>query len=158
MSPVCNEGMRVSNFLDERNVLCIVALRMQLHHPWSCCTLDSAERNAMRLQLVSILIVSGLALASARPFAAETLLRDPKLPSVPPKALRQLSDNRVRQAIIRESQARYPGRCVCRYQTQDSNRRSCNRRHEVIKTTPIPLCYPAQVSEAMVRDWRRRHP
>jgi hypothetical protein len=112
----------------------------------------------MRLRLAGILIVSGLTLTAARPFAAETFLRDPNLPSVPPKALRQLSDNRVRQAIIRESQVRYLGRCVCRYQTQDSNHRSCNRRHEVIKTTPIPLCYPAQVSEAMIRDWRRRHP
>ena len=37
----------------------------------------------MGLRLAGILIVSGLALTATRPFAAETFLRDPNLPSVP---------------------------------------------------------------------------
>jgi hypothetical protein len=64
----------------------------------------------------------------------------------------------VREEIMRESQAHYPGRCVCRYQTQDSNRRSCKGRHEVIKTKPVPLCYPTQISDPMIKEWRQRHP
>jgi hypothetical protein len=46
-------------------------------------------------------------------------LHDP--PGVKPEALQQLSDNRVRQHIMRESQKRYSGRCVCQYQMKDSN-------------------------------------
>jgi len=108
--------------------------------------------------LAAALIASTLTLATAPPSVAQAPLRDPNLPSVSPQALQQLSDDRVRQAIMRESQAHYPSRCVCRYQTQDSNRRSCKGRHEVIKTKPVPLCYPAQISEAMIRKWRQRHP
>jgi hypothetical protein len=50
---------------------------------------------------------------------AQAPLHDP--PGVKPEALQQLSDNRVRQHIMRESQKRYSGRCVCQYQMKDSN-------------------------------------
>ena len=85
-------------------------------------------------------------------------LVDPNLPSVKPESLQQLSDNRVRQRIMLESQSHYSGRCVCQYQTKDSHGRSCKGRHEVIKTKPRPLCYPSQVDSEMVSDWRQRHP
>jgi hypothetical protein len=99
-----------------------------------------------------------ISLALAAPLWAQTSLHDPNLPSVKPEALQQLSDNRIRQQIMRDSQAHYPGRCVCRYQTLDSNRHSCKGRHEVIKSRTRPMCYPRQVTSAMVSDWRRRHP
>ena len=83
---------------------------------------------------------------------------NPNLQSVQPEALHHLSDNRIRQEIMQKSQARYAGRCICTYQSQDSNGRSCKGRHEVIKTRPAPLCYPAQVSDRSIRDWRTRHP
>jgi hypothetical protein len=85
-------------------------------------------------------------------------LIDPNLPSVKPESLQQLTDNRVRQRIMQESQSHYSGRCVCQYQTKDSYGRSCKGRHEVIKTKPQPLCYPSQVDSEMVSDWRQRHP
>jgi hypothetical protein len=85
-------------------------------------------------------------------------LVDPNLPSVKPESLQQLTDNRVRQRIMQESQAHYRGRCVCQYQTKDSHGRSCKGRHEVIKTKPLPLCYPSQVTTEMVSDWRQHHP
>jgi hypothetical protein len=91
------------------------------------------------------------------PLAAQAPLRDPNLPTVPPQALKDLSDDRVRQAVMRESQAHYAGRCVCRYQTEDSHRRSCRGRHEVITAKPLPMCYPAQVSDAMIQQWRQRN-
>lgn len=87
---------------------------------------------------------------------AEEPLRDPALPSVTPEALEQLSDSRTRQQIIQHSLAKYPGRCVCPYQTRDSSGRSCKGRHEVIRTQPQPICYPAQVSHTMIDQWRRQ--
>jgi hypothetical protein len=112
----------------------------------------------MLLQLAAALLASTLLVAATKSSTAQPALRDPNLPSASPQALQQLSNNRVRQEIMRESQAHYPGRCVCRYQTQDSNRRSCKGRHEVIKTKPVPLCYPTQISDPMIKEWRQRHP
>jgi hypothetical protein len=85
-------------------------------------------------------------------------LVDPNLPSVKPESLQRLTDNRVRQRIMQESQSHYDGRCVCQYQTKDSRGRSRKGRHEVIKTKPQPLCYPSQVDSEMVSDWRQHHP
>ncbi len=84
--------------------------------------------------------------------------RDANLPSVKPEALQKLSDNRVRQQVMQESQAAYPGRCVCSFQTTDSTGRSCKGRHETITTSPAPICRPGQVTPAMVSTWRRAHP
>jgi hypothetical protein len=98
-----------------------------------------------------------LMLTIAGPLAAQAPLRDPNLPTVPPQALKDLSNDRIRQDIMRESQAHYVGRCVCRYQTEDSHRRSCKGRHEVITAKPLPMCYPAQVTDVMIQQWRRSH-
>ena len=106
--------------------------------------------------LISGILLTLLPLTT--PLQAQTPRHDPNLPSVKPEALQQLSDDRIRQRIMRESQAHYPDRCVCPYQTMDSNRRSCKGRHEVIKSHPQPICYPRQVTRAMVNDWRQRHP
>jgi hypothetical protein len=98
-----------------------------------------------------------LVLSLASPLHAQAPLLDPNLPSVKPQALQHLSDNRVRQRIMQESQTRYGGRCVCPYQTNDLKGRSCKGRHEVVTTQPRPICYPSQVTREMVSDWRRRH-
>jgi len=82
---------------------------------------------------------------------------DPNLPTVHQEELRQLSDMRIREHIIQESLAHYPSRCVCPYQTKDLHGRSCKGRHEVVKTAPLPVCYPRQVSSEMTMEWRRRH-
>jgi hypothetical protein len=81
---------------------------------------------------------------------------DPNLPTVHREELRQLSDTRIREHIIQESLEHYPNRCVCPYQTRDLHGRSCQRRHEVVKTAPLPVCYPRQVSSEMIMEWRRR--
>jgi hypothetical protein len=104
--------------------------------------------------LAAILVLSGAPAASIR---AQQPLHDPNLPSVKPQALQQLSETQIRQQIIQQSQAPYPGRCVCPYQTQDTNGRSCKGRHEVIRKPPQPICYPHQVTRAMMDDWQRLH-
>ena len=101
--------------------------------------------------------IAMLFISLASPLHAQAPLLDPNLPSVKPQTLQHLSDNRVRQRIMQESQARYGGRCVCPYQTNDLNGRSCKGRHEVITTPPRPICYPSQVTKEMVSDWRRHH-
>jgi hypothetical protein len=88
---------------------------------------------------------------------AEPAPHDPNLPSVKPEALQRLSDTRVRQQVMLESQAKYYGRCVCPYQTRDAKGRSCKGRHEVVQSKPRPICYPEQVTPAMMSDWRRQH-
>jgi hypothetical protein len=98
-----------------------------------------------------------LFISLASPVHAQAPPFDPNLPSVKPQALQHLSDNRVRQRIMQESQARYGGRCVCPYETKDLNGRSCKGRHEVITTPPRPICYPGRVTSEMVSDWRRHH-
>jgi hypothetical protein len=101
------------------------------------------------------LLLSGM--ASLCYVHAEHAPHDPNLPSVKPEALQRLSDTRVRQQIMQESQAKYRGHCVCPYQARDAKGRPCKGRHEVVQSKPQPICYPKQVTPAMMSDWRRHH-
>ena len=105
------------------------------------------------VRLITVLLAS-----LGSPLYAQAPLLDPNLPSAHPEALQRLSDDRVRQQIMQDSQAHYSGRCVCQYQTKDLNGRSCKGRHETIKALPEPVCYPNQVTNKMLSDWRQRHP
>ena len=107
----------------------------------------------LRIKCAGPILFLLFALASA--VHAEQIRHDPNLPSVKPQALQQLSDTQIRQQIMRESQAKYHGRCVCPYQTVDTNERSCKGRHETVRSHPQPICYPGQVTSAMVREWQR---
>ena len=97
--------------------------------------------------------IAMLVISLASPLHAQAPPRDPNLPSVKPQTLQHLSDNRVRQRILQESQVRYGGRCVCPYQTKDLKGHSCRNRHEIVTTR----LFPNQVTRAMVSDWRRHH-
>ena len=108
--------------------------------------------------LTNVSLITVLLISLNSPLYAQAPLLDPNLPSAHPEALQRLSDDRVRQRIMQESQASYSGRCVCQYQTKDSNGHSCKGRHEVIKALPKPVCYPSQVTDEMLSDWRQRHP
>jgi hypothetical protein len=108
--------------------------------------------------LTSVRLIAVLLLSLNSPLYAQAPLVDPSLPSAHPEALQRLSDDRVRQRIMQESQAGYSGRCVCQYQTKDSHGRSCKGRHEAMKALPGPVCYPNQVTDEMLSDWRQRHP
>ena len=116
-------------------------------------------RIVVTVRLLSWLIVLPLytTVSIGTPYT-QAPLHDPNLPNVTPKALRKLSDNRIRQDIMRDSQAPYPTRCVCPYQTKDLRGRSCKGRHEVIKTRFQPICYPGQVTDNMVSKWRQKNP
>ena len=65
------------------------------------------------------------------------------------------SDAEVKQRIIRQSIASYPGPCACPYNT-DRAGRSCGRRSAYSRPGGFaPQCYPADVSQAEVDAWRR---
>lgn len=68
------------------------------------------------------------------------------------------TDAQVRQAIIKSSIAEYGGACPCPY-NKAKNGSSCGRRSAYSRRGGAPpLCYPKDVTDEMVADWRRGHP
>ena len=66
------------------------------------------------------------------------------------------SDDAIRQSIIRESIAAYPGSCPCPYNTDRGGRR-CGARSAYSKPGGhAPKCYPEDVSAAEVKAYRSR--
>lgn len=75
----------------------------------------------------------------------------------PSSAQRTLTDAQIRQAIIRESIANYPGNCPCPYNTARNGSR-CGARSAYSRGGGYaPLCYARDVSDAQVSAYRRRH-
>lgn len=71
-----------------------------------------------------------------------------------PTAARE-SDAQVRQRIIRESIAGYPGSCACPYNTA-RNGSSCGGRSAYSRGGGYaPICYAGDVSAAQVAQARR---
>ncbi len=69
----------------------------------------------------------------------------------------RLSDAQVKQAVIRESLASYPGTCPCPYNT-DRRGHSCGRRSADSRPGGYSsICYAEQVTSAMIVDYRRAH-
>jgi hypothetical protein len=65
------------------------------------------------------------------------------------------SDRDVRQAIIRESLANYPGPCPCPYDVA-RNGSSCGRRSAYSRPGGYsPICYDSDVTSQMIADYRR---
>ena len=71
-----------------------------------------------------------------------------------------LTDERVRQQIVQESVAAYLATghpCACPYNSA-RNGSSCGARSAYSQPGGAsPLCYPKDVSDGMVADWRRKH-
>ena len=66
------------------------------------------------------------------------------------------TDDEVRQMIIIESIRSYPGNCPCPYNRARNGSR-CGRRSAWSKPGGYqPICYPREVSDEMVRDYRRK--
>ena len=72
-------------------------------------------------------------------------------------AATRLSDAEVKQRIINESLASYPGHCPCPYNS-DRAGRSCGGRSAWSRPGGYaPKCYPADVTRAEVEDYRQSH-
>jgi hypothetical protein len=70
---------------------------------------------------------------------------------------KSMSDAAIKQAIIRESIASYPGNCPCPYNSA-RNGSSCGGRSAYSRAGGYsPLCYASDVSKADVEAYRRSH-
>jgi hypothetical protein len=68
-----------------------------------------------------------------------------------------LTDAQVRQVMIQESIASYPGRCPCPYNSA-KNGSSCGGRSAYSRPGGYaPLCYPKDISDDMVKKYRQQH-
>ncbi|EZI33150.1 hypothetical protein ABEH00_19635 [Pantoea agglomerans] len=67
------------------------------------------------------------------------------------------SDDQIRQLIIEDSIASYPGVCACPFNAA-RNGSSCGRRSAWSKQGGYaPVCYKKEISKEMVDDWRNSH-
>ena len=68
-----------------------------------------------------------------------------------------LIDAQVREAMIRESLASYPGTCPCPYNVHRRGH-ACGRRSAYSRPGGYaPLCYTRDITDAAVADYRRTH-
>lgn len=69
----------------------------------------------------------------------------------------RISDAEIKQQIIRDSIASYPGNCPCPYNVA-RNGSSCGARSAYSKPGGYdPICYPRDVTPEMVKDYKRRN-
>ena len=69
----------------------------------------------------------------------------------------EMSDDAVRESIVRDSVAAYPGNCPCPYNT-DRAGRSCGERSAWSRGGGYsPICYTREVTDEQVREFRLRH-
>jgi hypothetical protein len=75
-----------------------------------------------------------------------------------PALAQSSADERDRRAMIAESIRTYSGNCPCPYNT-DRAGRSCGQRSAWSKPGgAAPLCYPRDITDAMLERWRSRQP
>jgi hypothetical protein len=74
---------------------------------------------------------------------------------------RGLTDTQIRQQIIQQSVSAYLATghpCACPYNSA-RNGSSCGGRSAYSRPGgAAPLCYPSDVTDGMVADWKRQHP
>lgn len=65
-----------------------------------------------------------------------------------------ISDNQIKQRIIEESIAAYPGNCPCPFNAM-RNGRACGGRSAWSRQGGYsPICYSREVTTEMVKQWR----
>ena len=74
-----------------------------------------------------------------------------------PAVARSMSDTEIRQAVVQDSIASYPGQCPCPYSAM-RNGAACGGRSAYSRPGGYaPICYSSDVSEGMVQTYRRGH-
>lgn len=69
----------------------------------------------------------------------------------------QVSDAQIKQKIIQQSIADYPGPCACPYNSA-RNGSACGRRSAWSRRGGYaPKCYPADVTKQMIQQWKASH-
>lgn len=68
-----------------------------------------------------------------------------------------LTDDQVRKALVEKSIASYPGSCPCPYNVAKNGSR-CGKRSAWSRAGGYaPLCYPSDITDAMVKRYREEH-
>ncbi len=66
-------------------------------------------------------------------------------------------DQQIIQNIISESISNYSGNCACPY-NKASNGSSCGKRSAYLKAGGyVPICYPQDVTPAMISTYKHKH-
>ena len=70
----------------------------------------------------------------------------------------RLSDEAIRELIVQESIAAYPGNCPCPFNA-DRAGRACGARSAWSRPGGrAPVCYTREVTQEQVDDYRKTHP
>ena len=69
-----------------------------------------------------------------------------------------LTDAEIRERLVQESIDTYPGSCPCPYSTMRNGRRCGGRSAYSRPGGRAPLCYPDDVSSAMIDAYRGKPP
>jgi len=70
---------------------------------------------------------------------------------------RAVSDEKIKEKVIAESIASYPGVCACPF-NRARNGSSCGRRSAWSKAGGYaPICYKNEVTNEMVKQWREQN-
>lgn len=70
---------------------------------------------------------------------------------------RAVSDEKIKEKVIAESIASYPGVCACPF-NRTRNGSSCGRRSAWSKAGGYaPICYKNEVTNEMVKQWREQN-
>jgi hypothetical protein len=72
-------------------------------------------------------------------------------------AAQPATDAEIRQAVIQESIAAYRGNCPCPYNAARNGSRCGARSAYSRPGGASPLCFPQDVTQRMVDDYRREH-
>lgn len=68
-----------------------------------------------------------------------------------------LTDNEIRNVLIRKSIHSYPGNCPCPYNSARNGSR-CGKRSAWSRAGGYsPLCYKTDISDKMVKDFRKKN-
>jgi hypothetical protein len=72
-------------------------------------------------------------------------------------ASKPMTDDEIKQAVIQQSIAGYPGHCPCPYNLA-SNGSNCGKRSAWSKPDVYaPICYQNEVAPEMMRQWEQQH-
>lgn len=79
------------------------------------------------------------------------------LATAPAPANTKLTDSQIKALLIQKSISSYPGTCPCPYSVNRAGHR-CGKRSAYSKPGGrTPLCYPSDVTQKMIEDYRKQH-
>ena len=88
--------------------------------------------------------------------AAQVSEPEPAAEPKPEPQVRELTDDEIRQVLIRQSIMGYSRNCPCPYNSASNGSRCGGRSAYSRPGGYSPLCYPQDVSDETVREYRRR--